>query len=37
MRRTASSKPQKTALLTMEWPMFSSAISGMRATGWTFW
>ncbi len=37
MRRTASSRPQNTALLTIECPMFSSSISGMRATGCTFW
>ena len=36
MRRTASSMPQNTALLTIEWPMLSSSISGMAATGWTF-
>ena len=37
MRRTASSNPQNTALLTMLWPMFSSSISGVAATGCTFW
>ena len=35
MRRTASSIPQNTALLTMLWPMFSSSIGSMAATGCT--
>src|SRR2546422_7818004 len=35
MRRTASSIPQKTALLTIECPMLSSSISAIAATGWT--
>jgi len=36
IRRTASSIPTNTALLTMLCPMLSSSISGMAATGWTF-
>ena len=31
--RTASRRPTKTARLTIAWPMFSSAISGMRRRG----
>ncbi len=35
--RTARSNPTMTARATMEWPMLSSSISGMAATGSTFW
>src|SRR6266545_8173757 len=31
--RTAAVRPTKTALLTIEWPMFNSSISGIAATG----
>jgi hypothetical protein len=34
---TAVDSPSKIARATMAWPMFSSTISGMRATGWTLW
>lgn len=33
--RTAASRPTKTARQTIAWPMFSSAIPGMRATSAT--
>ncbi len=35
MRRTASSQPRKRASATMAWPILSSAISRMAATGLT--
>lgn len=34
--RTAVASPTNTARLTIEWPMFSSSISGMAATAPTF-
>ena len=35
--RTAGSRPVNTARATIAWPMFSSTICGMAATGCTFW
>ena len=37
MSRTAASRPVKIARAMMQWPMLSSTISGIAATGCTLW